>query len=296
MSIARTQYLEPVILPAGRIRAGLAAAIGAGGGPSDLKIDLVRILPDGSHDERADLPLASLDAVCDLGEEGLQVRAGWNQDGEFHYLGLYGGTRNAGLHVSSPSAGLTQALIDAFMRGADVSLWSPPPPSGEPTPEMPPELIEAGAPSGDTEPGRVLAPPRLRAFLSYRFGLAAHELDASRVQRLLAILRVDTVTGTSYEPRRLSDKVRDRLVGIDLLIQIIHADGESMWTRDEVTVAHSAGVYLAPVVEQGADFAAGILGDIEYITFGPGHIGDAFLSIAEAVEYVRRVQYGGAVG
>lgn len=69
-----------------------------------------------------------------------------------------------------------------------------------------------------------------------------------------------------------------------------------MWTRDEVATAHSAGAYITPVVEEGADFAVGLLGDIGYITFGPGHIGDAFLSIAEAVEYVRRVKYRGAVG
>lgn len=159
MSIARTQYLGPVVLPAGSIRAGLAAAIDAGGGPADQTFTLARILPDGSRNEQEHRPLASLDELCNLGEEGLTIQGGWRQDGEFHYLALYGGTPQASLHVSSPSAGLTQAMIDAFMRGADASTWSPPPASGEPPPDMPPELTEAATPSGDIEPGRILAPP-----------------------------------------------------------------------------------------------------------------------------------------
>src|SRR5207247_9047167 len=52
--------------------------------------------------------------------------------------------------------------------------------------------------------------PRLRCFLSYRFG-DANELMALRVQRFLALLGVEVVTGQSYEPRRVSDKIAERL-------------------------------------------------------------------------------------
>jgi hypothetical protein len=129
--------------------------------------------------------------------------------------------------------------------------------------------------------------PRLRCFLSYRFG-DANELTALRVQRFLALLGVEVVTGQSYEPRRISEKIAERLnQELSFVVLLVTRDGESMWTRDEIATARSGGLYVIPLVEDGANFAAGLFGDLEVVPFAAGHVGDALLKLLEAVVYVR---------
>src|SRR5687767_2742023 len=50
----------------------------------------------------------------------------------------------------------------------------------------------------------------LRCFLSYRF-TPASEAIALNIQRFLTLLDVEVTTGAAYEPRRISDKVLDKL-------------------------------------------------------------------------------------
>jgi hypothetical protein len=42
------------------------------------------------------------------------------------------------------------------------------------------------------------------------------------------------------------------------------------------------------LVEDGARFAQGVFGDLEYIPFAPDHIGDAFIKLMEGIAYIRR--------
>jgi hypothetical protein len=129
---------------------------------------------------------------------------------------------------------------------------------------------------------------RLRCFLSYRF-TAEIEVLALTIQRFLSLLDVDVITGSAYEPRRISDKVLDKLAGpLDFVILLICKDGESLWTRDEIATARQRDVAVVPIVESGAHFEPGIFGDIEYIEFAPSHIGDAFLKLLEAVNFFKR--------
>ena len=136
---------------------------------------------------------------------------------------------------------------------------------------------------------KVLRPDQtLRCFLSYRFAPET-EILSLNLQRFLALLDVEVVTGTSYEPRRISDKVVDRLAGpLDFLILLISKGGESLWTRDEIATANQRGLAIIPIVESGAEFEPGIFGDIETIPFETGHIGDAFLKLLEAINFLRR--------
>jgi len=61
-----------------------------------------------------------------------------------------------------------------------------------------------------------------------------------------------------------------------------------MWTRDEIGTARAAGAVVIPIVAEGAEFARGLFGDLEYISFAPDHIADSFIPLLEAVIYVRR--------
>jgi hypothetical protein len=109
------------------------------------------------------------------------------------------------------------------------------------------------------------------------------------IQRFLALLDVEVITGMAYEPRRISDKVRDRLAErLDFVILLVCESGESPWTRDEIATARERDIAIVPIVQSGASFESGMFGDIEQIPFAAGHVGDVFLKLLEAVNFLRR--------
>ena len=133
---------------------------------------------------------------------------------------------------------------------------------------------------------------RLRCFLSFRFHDPPTERAAGEVERFLSLLDVEVVTGRGYEPRAIRDKLDERLQGLDFLVLLVSSEGESFFTRDEITTARARGVFVIPIVLEGQDFFTGLFGDHEYIRYSEDHIGDAFLKLLEGVLYVRRIEKG----
>jgi hypothetical protein len=132
-------------------------------------------------------------------------------------------------------------------------------------------------------------PSILTCFLSFQFTGVSVEY-ARQVRHFLELLDVRVITGQGYEPKPINEKVRERLQeSLDFVVVIEVTERKSAWTRDEIARAQQPGVFLIPLVEQGATFDRGIFGDHEYIEFAPGHIGDAFAGLLEGVSYVRRV-------
>src|SRR5262245_50120609 len=130
----------------------------------------------------------------------------------------------------------------------------------------------------------------LKCFLSYRF-TDENEIAALPVQEFLRLLNVEVRTGNRYEPRQVSEKMLSILSEpLDFIVLLITANGESMWTRDEINTALHKGIHLVPLVEKGATFHRGLFADLEYIEFTPGHIGDAFLKLLQAIEFIREQQ------
>ena len=68
---------------------------------------------------------------------------------------------------------------------------------------------------------------------------------------------------------------------------LITKDGESTWTRDELAVAFGEGDPVIILLECGAEIGKGLLGDWEYIEFEGDHIGDTFIAILEALDYMK---------
>ena len=133
-----------------------------------------------------------------------------------------------------------------------------------------------------TKPGKML-----RCFLSYRFD-SNSEAMILRLQRFLTLLGVEVVSGASYEPRKISDKVMERISkSIDFIILIVAESGESAWTRDEISFANSRAIPIVPVVEQNAKFESGMFGDLEFLPYTSGHIGDVFIGLLEAINYIK---------
>lgn len=124
-------------------------------------------------------------------------------------------------------------------------------------------------------------------FLSYRFNKRSKHL-ALELTRFFELMGIRVISGSSYEPRRIGDKVLERLkANHDLFVYLITNDGESGWTRDELAVAYASGVPVVLLIEAGAKIENGILGDWERIEFDGDHIGDTFIPILEALAFVQ---------
>jgi len=127
----------------------------------------------------------------------------------------------------------------------------------------------------------------LVCFLSYRFD-APDAAVATEVERFLRLQGVEVLTGRSYEPRRVEDKVRSRLSqGLDFVVYLLTSSGDSSWLRDEVAEARATQVPVIPLVEQGVEFDQGLFGNLERIEFAKGHIGDVWISLTEALAFIR---------
>jgi hypothetical protein len=291
MSISKTVEFVPLVLPAGRLGVAIKAAIEATGivKPGSFnEVSVGRSLADGSTEDRAHLPLADIDSVCDLSEAGLNVRASAGVGPTWHYIAVFGG-KPGWINTSVPTAGVGDQMIQALMSSAGLAPYVAPSELLRPTLAQP---VHESASDATSSPSaglqQALAGRRLRAFLSYRFGNQENEAAAGVVQRFLELENVEVLTGRSYEPRPVHEKVADRLAGLDVVVLIVGVDGESAWGRDEISTARATGAAVIPIVTEGSKFEAGLFGDLEYITVPPTHIGDAMLPLLEALTYIRR--------
>ena len=137
---------------------------------------------------------------------------------------------------------------------------------------------------------------KMRCFFSYSFDDDYTQNIASKVEQYLSLLNVEVITGQPYEPRKISEKVITKLRdNLDFIVILITQKGESMWTRDEISTAIHRGIPVIPLVENGARFESGLFGDLEFIKFESGHIGDTYLKLLEAVIFIRNESIGAAV-
>lgn len=293
MSISKSVPFSPKVIPAGALGAAFKAALdvtGAVGDSQAIEATISRKLADGSEEVRERVPLRDLDPIVDLTEPNLRIRASAGPSGpdSWHYLGVYGGSPgSASFHVQTPTAGVGQSMIEAFMAAAGLEPYVPPTAPAEPE-QGGASPTDLGSATEAPRPPAEVGTRRLRAFISYRFGHADNETAANLVQRFLELENVEVLTGRSYEPRPIHEKVLDRLSGVDFLVLLIGFDGESMWTRDEIATARAGGVAVVPIVTEGSTFEPGLFGNLEYITVVSGHVADAFLPLLEAMIYLRR--------
>lgn len=128
---------------------------------------------------------------------------------------------------------------------------------------------------------------KLRCFISHRFNPKS-KIIVLELTRFLELLGVEVITGIEYEPRSVSEKILARLEDSDFTIYLITNEGESTWIRDEMSVSIGKGYLIIPLVENGAEFDKGILGDWQFVPYETDHIGDTFISLIEAINYIRK--------
>jgi hypothetical protein len=128
----------------------------------------------------------------------------------------------------------------------------------------------------------------LKCFLSYRFTEYSKSL-VFELTRFLDLVGIEVVSGINYEPRRISQKVTDKLnENFDFFIYLVTSEfGESMWIRDELITTYNKEKPIIPIIEIGAKFEPGILSDWEYIPFSKGDISKTYIGILEALKYIK---------
>lgn len=134
--------------------------------------------------------------------------------------------------------------------------------------------------------GKSISSKKLKCFLSFRFSHDGKKYG-EEVKKFLETIDVEVVSGDKYEPRRISEKVRDLLSqGHDFGVLIVSSDGESMWTRDETNWIWSEGKRVIVIVEEGSKFEHGLQGDLEWIPFNKSHVSDAFTKLVQGIRFI----------
>lgn len=128
---------------------------------------------------------------------------------------------------------------------------------------------------------------KLTCFFAHRF-VGPDAGLANEVNRFLVAAGCEVRTGQTYQPRSVSEKVRELITDeLDFIVVLIGPSGQSAWTRDEMGRAATVGVPVVPIVESQQKFASGLFGDTEYIPFHGECVGEAFVSLLEATSFAR---------
>jgi hypothetical protein len=249
-------------------------------------ISLGQHLPDGSIKHDYDLNFSGLEHICDLKSQLVHLELRFKtKDGGSVYCTISGGVSDIVIYVSSAMASDVAGIFETLLKNLALEELQKEVSTNDT--KFVSEVDQISSRLQAIEDTLFGPRRRLRCFLSYRYRPATEGI-AIRLQHFLTLLDVEVITGNAYEPRPISVKVLDRLSGpLDFVILLVDSEGESMWTRDEIASTKNRGIPLIPIVQADTKFEPGIFGDLEYIPYQEGHIGDSFLKILEAIAFIR---------
>ena len=288
MSVSRDGYYENRVFAAGELAASLRRIESALAlDPGATKIDFERTLADGTTEQGGIESWDSLDALCDLVAEKTTIAFFLDLPNRITYTILRPLRGVLHLSISAVHSDSLSNSFDVVERELELVRAEDPGVGATGNQGLVDRLqaLERSLDQLTSETARRLT--RLRFFLSYRF-TPRSQATAAQIEHFLGLLGVEVLTASAYEPKGTSKKVRQCLSAtLDATVLLVSADGESMWTRDEIAFSLARGLPVVPLVENGAKLEPGLFGDLEYIPFGRGHPGDAFTKLTEAVNYVR---------
>lgn len=280
MSFSKSRHFAYKIFEAGLLAKAVEGI--AGDSPKSIEIKDFEDLPDGGRVIHTLTSSSEIFRICDLATHFIYVSI-HTSSGKYRSLQLKESNGLIETDVSAETPDDVKVMVDLLTKELDLK---------EASDEA---LAKARGPNQKAISERlavleriVLGPNRtLRCFLSYRF-TAENEEPARKLHSFLIRLGIDVVTGDTYEPRPVSQKIMGRLKDdLDFIVMLAGGDGESFWTRDEIATANHKMIPLVPVIEDGVKFEPGLFGDIECVPYAKGHIGDSFLKVLEAVKYIR---------
>lgn len=291
MPASRRLSYRPTQFPIGVLkRAFSRIAFELFGEKGEIEVTIFEKLPDGTEHSRHNQPIDSIVNVCDLSEQNLTVRVDFTKSkSSFRSHGWImmradsDGFLGVSFDVKEPES--LEPLIAEFQRQLSLTPTTAEEEIARKAPTIW-EAIEELEKRVERLEKKNSSVGLLRCFLSFQFEPVSIGYSAE-VKQVLELFGLEVITGQGYEPKRVSDKVRERLSGsIDLIILIEVAGKKSSWTRDEIARAQDPNVALIPLVEEGGSFDSGIFGDHEYISFPTGHISNSFVRLLEGIRYI----------
>ena len=118
-------------------------------------------------------------------------------------------------------------------------------------------------------------------FIAYRFDDTG-QYCADQIATFLRLMGFNVLTGRSYSPQSISNKVKERMDKQDIII-VIHTNGEEITWLTQETLLGSVKKTLIILKQQDANFKPGILNDFEYIEFIDRNIQTTFIPILEGL-------------
>lgn len=118
-------------------------------------------------------------------------------------------------------------------------------------------------------------------FIAYRFDDTG-QYCADQIATFLRLMGFNVLTGRSYSPQSISNKVKERMDKQDIII-VIHTNGEEITWLTQETLLGSVKKPLIILKQQDANFKPGILNDFEYIEFIDRNIQTTFIPILEGL-------------
>jgi hypothetical protein len=254
MTVSMTRHYRLRVFPPGELRRILRDVLSYGS-----RVDVSRALSDGSRRHQKDVSDDDLRLVCDVARDHVEAF------GEV-YLTLEGRDDVAMVRVAADTSRRAREVFERLERALHLEEVIPPP--------LPPE---------SSPPDRRR---RVRCFLSYRADEDTTRV-ALTVQRFLGLLDVEVIAASAREPGAIGESVLEKLErDRDFITVVVSSSGEPPWTSEDLGRARARGALVIPVVECGSPFVPGPFGDVDCIGFVPGHVGDAFLRLLEAVRFV----------
>lgn len=124
------------------------------------------------------------------------------------------------------------------------------------------------------------------AFIAHGFNHAG-KAYALEISMFLGLLGIDVVTGGYYEPRSVSEKVRDRIAECDIFIAVVTPQDDHTWVIQETTLADTLGKQPMVLIEETVQHKRGLRGDHEDISFQEGQIAATFNKILQGINTIR---------
>ena len=131
---------------------------------------------------------------------------------------------------------------------------------------------------------------RKSVFIAYHFDEVG-QYCAEKVSAFLKLLGFSVLTGRSYSPQPVNDKVSERMNQQDIVVAIHTAGDDNTWITQETVLAsqkqkkETGGKKLPLLIlkQKQADFKSGILADQEFIEFENTDVEKCFIQMLEGL-------------
>jgi hypothetical protein len=127
------------------------------------------------------------------------------------------------------------------------------------------------------------------AFIAHGFHTDG-ETYAHEVSRFLGLLGIRCYSGRAFAPKRVSEKVLERLRQHDIFLAILTSQEDQTWITQETATAAAFEKELFILKEADVDVKTGILGDLEYISFPKKQISKTFIPILEGLNALQGLE------